>query len=137
MFKIKTIALVVVFFATIAFAFGMFSGPIVYTAQADLEKQTTLNAQVTMYTSDPAETDSTPFTTASNTTVSTKTAACPAFLRFGTKIMVNGRVFVCEDRMAKRYRDGNYFDLWVPEKKDAYAFGRQQLQVIIFEYENI
>lgn len=96
----------------------------------------TLTASVSAYTSDPAETDDDPTTTASGTTVHDGTAACPSRYSFGTTIEVNGKRYTCEDRMHARYRNGNYFDLWMPEKAQAIEWGRRNVTVtIIYERE--
>jgi len=64
-------------------------------------------------------------------------AACPEFLEFGTKVEIEGKIYTCEDRMHKRYRDKWYFDIWMPEKAYAYEFGRQLLEVkIITQHEH-
>lgn len=81
------------------------------------------------YTADESETDSQPDIMASGKKVYAGAIACPAFLSFGTKVEVKGQgTFTCEDRMAKRYRDSNHFDILFPSKAEAYAFGRQQLE---------
>jgi 3D (Asp-Asp-Asp) domain-containing protein len=63
-------------------------------------------------------------------------AACPAFLPFGTKITILSDKFIdneftCMDRMALRYRNGKYIDLWVSDCDIAMEFGRQKLLVKI------
>ncbi|MDA3837241.1 MAG: 3D domain-containing protein [Nanoarchaeota archaeon] len=57
--------------------------------------------------------------------------ACPARLDFGTEIEVNGNTYTCEDRMAKRFRDGNYFDIYQDNQDESLEFGRRQLAFII------
>lgn len=91
----------------------------------------TLTASVSAYTSDPGETDDDPTTTASGTTVHQGTAACPSRYSFGTTIEVDGKRYTCEDRMHARYRAGNYFDLWMPEKGQAREWGRRNVTVTI------
>jgi len=54
--------------------------------------------------------------------------ACPSKYTFGTKIEVEGNVYECADRMAKRFRDGNYFDLYMDDIESAKKFGRRQLE---------
>jgi len=63
-------------------------------------------------------------------------AACPAFLPFGTKITILSdrfidNQFICEDRMALKYRNGKYIDLWVSDCDIAMDFGRRKLLVKI------
>lgn len=53
--------------------------------------------------------------------------ACPIKYEFGTKIEVNGKIYTCEDTMAKRFRDGEYFDIYFDDINDALNFGRKQL----------
>lgn len=91
-----------------------------------------LLAEVTAYTSSPEETDDTPTITASGTTTRPGTAACPAFLEFGSRVKIGGEMYICEDRMAERYRHGHFFDIWMPEKAEAYEFGRQELVVLVY-----
>lgn len=54
--------------------------------------------------------------------------ACPSKYDFGTKIKVNGKTYTCEDRMAKRFRDGEYFDIYMYSQDEAIEFGRQTLE---------
>jgi 3D (Asp-Asp-Asp) domain-containing protein len=67
-------------------------------------------------------------------------AACPAFLDFNTKITILSDLFinnqfVCEDRMAEKYRHGKYIDIWVEDCDIAMEFGRQKLLVKINQYD--
>lgn len=86
-------------------------------------------ASVSAFTSAVAETDDTPNITASGTHVHEGTAACPIRYAFGTRIRVNGKEYICEDRMHPRYRDGNYFDLWMASRSDAIQWGRRSVTV--------
>lgn len=90
-------------------------------------------AQVTAYTSSPEETDDTPFITASGSFVDETTLACPAFLPFGTKVEIEGKMFVCKDRMNQRYRYDHYYDMWVQTKEEARDWGRQTVAIRIYE----
>lgn len=90
-----------------------------------------VSAVVTAYTSSEDETDDTPFITASGSRTGPGVVACPSKYPFGTKVEIAGREYVCEDRMARRYRDGEYFDIWVETKREAFAWGRKELLVII------
>jgi len=93
-------------------------------------------AEITAYNSVPWQTDDTPFITASGKHVSPRTAACPQYLPFGTEIEIYGHTYVCEDRMAKKYRNGAYFDIWMDSYEDAIEFGRQITTVTVLNYEN-
>jgi len=90
-----------------------------------------VRAEVSAYTSDPGETDDDPLTMASGKQVYAGAAACPSRYPFGTRIEVDGATYTCEDRMNARYRSGNYFDLWVETKAEAYQWGRRTINVRI------
>lgn len=91
----------------------------------------TFSASVSGYTSREAETDSTPFITANGDHVYYGGVACPSRYKFGTKVMINGKDFTCNDRMNQRYRSGNYFDIWMPTLEEALTHGRRQIEVKI------
>lgn len=93
----------------------------------------TITAEVSGYSSEVAQTDSAPFTTASGLIVSDGTLACPTRYEFGTKVTIQGKEYRCEDRMAARYREGNFFDIWFPHTETAIHFGRQTLEVLVHE----
>lgn len=84
------------------------------------------------YSSEVCQTDDDPFTMASGKKVYKGAIACPSRFPYGTKVEYEGRVYTCEDRMAKRYRDGNYFDIWMPTREEALEFGRRESLVIIY-----
>ncbi len=96
-----------------------------------------LNAVVTAYSSTPEETDDDPFITASGSYVYDGTIACPMFIPLGTLVILDGRVYTCEDRMGLRIRkhDGEdslyHFDIWKETKHDALKYGRQTHSVIV------
>lgn len=92
-----------------------------------------VKAEVSAYTSSVDETNEDPFTTALGKRTGPGIIACPSKLEFGTKVEIEGVEYVCEDRMNKRYRDKNNFDIWMTEKHLAYEFGRQQLEVKIIK----
>lgn len=88
-----------------------------------------MSASVSAFTSAVEETDDTPNVTASGTYVHPGTAACPTRYPFGTRILVAGKTYVCEDRMALRFRAGNYFDLWMASRTSALQWGRRSVSV--------
>jgi 3D (Asp-Asp-Asp) domain-containing protein len=88
-------------------------------------------AEVSAYTSSPDETWGDPFETASGERVRDGVIACPERYEFGTVVEIEGKEFECLDRMNKRYRDGNYFDIWMTEKELAYEWGRKKVEVKI------
>ncbi len=90
-----------------------------------------VQAIVTAYTSSVAETDQDPFITASGSIAGKGAAACPSKYPFGIRISIAGETFTCLDRMHSRFRDGEFYDIWMPSRSEAIAFGRQKLDVVI------
>lgn len=89
---------------------------------------------VTAYSSSPDETDDTPFTTASGSTVRDGIVATN-LLPFGTKIKIpeyfGDKVFVVEDRMHSR--KVNVVDIWMPSKAKALRFGASRTEIHILK----
>ena len=96
-----------------------------------LPKSYLINVETTAYSSTIDQTDSTPFITASGTTVRDGVIAAN-FLSFGTKVMFpeiyGNKIFTVEDRMA----DDTMMDIWFPDKQSAKNFGRKTLLVRVF-----
>lgn len=88
---------------------------------------------ITAYSSEVGQTDSTPFITASGTTVRPGVVAAN-FLPIGTKIrlpeLFGDEIFVVEDRMNARYN--KRVDIWMAETADAKNFGIQWTTVEVF-----
>lgn len=100
--------------------------------QANAEKQRYfLLAEVSAYTSSADETDDNPNENAMGNVPQDGSIACPDRFIFGTRVIISGKEYVCDDRMNIRYRKGNYFDIWHKSKKEAYEFGRQQIIIEI------
>jgi 3D (Asp-Asp-Asp) domain-containing protein len=91
-----------------------------------------ITAQVTSYSSDIAETDDTPDITASNTHVHEGTLACPKRYPFGTKVRIEGKEYVCEDRMNQK-KFPERFDVWQSNKEDAIRWGVRTLTITILQ----
>ena len=85
--------------------------------------------EVSAYTSDVTETDSTPFITASNQRVRDGIIANNC-LEFGSIVEIEGKEYEVQDRMNKRY-GCDYFDIWMSKKVDALEWGRRELAIII------
>ncbi len=87
---------------------------------------------ITAYSSRVIETDSTPFITASGTTVRPGVIAAN-WLPFGTKIKIpelfGDRIFTVEDRMNRRNHDK--VDVWFRSTSDALNFGVRKARVEI------
>jgi 3D (Asp-Asp-Asp) domain-containing protein len=92
-----------------------------------------VTAEITAYTASVDETDDTPTITASGATVKDGQVACPADFSFGDEVLIMNKVYECQDRMHSKYRYGNYFDIYMETKEEAFRFGRQTLQVIIID----
>ena len=90
-----------------------------------------LPAVVTAYTSSRDETDADPFTTASGERAGLGIVACPARYEFGTAVEINGEEYICDDRMHKRFREQDRFDIWVETKAEAKEWGIKKLEVEI------
>lgn len=77
------------------------------------------------YNAEPNQTDGDPFTMASGKKVY-EGAIANNCLDFGTKVKVNGKVKVVEDRMNSRY-DCDHFDIYMASYDAAIKFGKQEL----------
>ena len=86
---------------------------------------------ITGYSSDPAETDDTPFITASNQKVRSGIVASND-LEFGEYVLINGKSYEVQDRMNKRHQDGE-MDIWFETKEEAIKFGRQLVEVYLLK----
>ena len=85
-------------------------------------------AEFTAYTARVEETDDSPFIMASGKRVYKGAIACPNKFKLGDKIKIDGLgIFICEDRMNKRYRDSEHFDIYFENYDEAIKFGRKQL----------
>ena len=87
-------------------------------------------ATITAYSSELAQTDSTPFITASNTYVRPGVVAAN-WLPIGTRVRIpeifGERVFIVEDRMHRRHT--NRLDIWFPTKAEAVQFGVHEARI--------
>ena len=90
-----------------------------------------ITAVITGYSSTFRQTDSTPFITASNKRVEQGIIACPRNIPFGSIIKIEGKDYVCEDRLSQKYPER--YDIWFPTEKDAREFGRQEHKIIIYK----
>ncbi len=88
----------------------------------------------TAYSSEAAQTDATPFITASGTTVRRGVVAAN-FLPIGTKVKIpslyGDEVFTVEDRMNARY--SNRLDIWMETREQAKQFGVRRLAIEVYE----
>ena len=86
---------------------------------------------ISAYNPEVNQTDSSPFITANGNPVKDGVIACPRSLKFGTPVEINGKMYICQDRMNKRYT--NNIDIFMWSTKEALAFGRQTLTIKIYE----
>lgn len=93
---------------------------------------------LTAYSSDPEQTDDTPFITASGSTVRDGIVATN-LLPFGTKVMFpelfGNKVFTVEDRMAARFKDR--MDIWMNSRSEALKFGLRTAKYIIVDQNEL
>lgn len=83
-------------------------------------------AEFTAYNAEEGQTDADPLTMASGKKVY-EGAIANNCLAFGTKVKVNGKIKVVEDRMNSRY-DCDHFDIYMTSYDEAIKFGRQTLE---------
>jgi 3D (Asp-Asp-Asp) domain-containing protein len=97
-----------------------------YIEQIKLLPDDPFSITATAYTASADECGKADGITASGNQVHRGTLACPKSYPFGTKIEIDGMgTYVCEDRGGAI--NGNHFDIYVPTKSEAFAFGRQTL----------
>ncbi|MCX5751509.1 MAG: hypothetical protein NT099_07585 [Candidatus Saganbacteria bacterium] len=90
-------------------------------------------ATATAYTSHVAQTDATPWITASGSRCHYGVVACN-FLPIGTKVRLEGfgsRVFIVEDRMHRRF--SKRIDVWMASNHKAIHFGKKRIKYYVIE----
>jgi 3D (Asp-Asp-Asp) domain-containing protein len=103
-----------------------------------LEKQPRIyRVSVSAYTSEVAQTDSSPCITANGFNVckhNEEDVIATNMFPFGTKVKIPSidpnRIYTVEDRMNTRYQ--NHIDIWMKDKDDAIKFGRKTLEIQVF-----
>ncbi len=94
--------------------------------------KTTFIGNISAYTAAADECGKSDGITASGKKVTAnRTLACPKNYKFGTKVVIEGIEYTCEDRGGAI--KGNKFDIYVETKKEAFAFGRKKLEVSIIQ----
>jgi len=127
--KRKSLAKIALILAAIGIFLHITVDPKIAIAQQ--EEVVTVNATVTAYTSSTDETDENPNENASGGVPGEGSLACPSKYPFGTQLRINGKVYTCDDRMNKRYRHTERFDIWMPTKAEARKWGKKELTVTI------
>jgi len=100
---------------------------------AEIPHELSFFAEVSAYTSSIDETDSTPNINAMGTKPGPGSIACPTRYAFGTKVIIGTDEFACDDRMNPRYAGGDYFDIWIETKAEAFHWGRRTVEVTVLE----
>jgi len=99
-------------------------------SQIASDNPATYHVVVTAYSSTVAQTDSTPFITASGSYVRDGIVAAN-FLPIGARVklpdLYGEKIFVVEDRMNSRYSDR--LDIWMSSQLEAKEFGRQYTRI--------
>lgn len=90
-------------------------------------------AEVSAYTSSVDETDDTPNINAQGTKPGPGSIACPSRYEFGTEVIIKNESYFCDDRMNPRYAGGDYFDIWMETKTEAYQWGRRTVEVMVVQ----
>lgn len=107
---------------------------VISKATADPEVVRIVESTITAYSSEVAQTDSTPFITASGTRVREGVVAAN-WLPIGTRVRIpelfGEQVFIVEDRMHRRHTDR--LDVWFAAKTQAVNFGVRRAQVEILQ----
>ena len=88
-------------------------------------------AVVTAYSSSSDETADDPFITASGDRVRHGIVACSRDFPFGSKFLIDGQVYECLDRLARRFDDR--IDIWMPSKEAAVNYGKKVLVVEVLD----
>lgn len=127
MFKKRIARVAVLMVAIFSMLVGVLPGRNIIIAKEPV----VLAGNVSAYTSDPAETDDTPFITACNTKTRIGIVANNSLPCF-SKVEIDGKVYSVEDRMNRRYGK-NHFDIWFSQKSEALEFGRRKLKIIIYQ----
>jgi 3D (Asp-Asp-Asp) domain-containing protein len=93
---------------------------------------------MTAYTSEAAQTDSSPCTTANGFNVcehNTEDTVAANFLPMGAKVKIpdlfGDRVFIVRDRMNSRYSER--VDVWMKDKSDAMQFGVRTARLVVLK----
>jgi len=109
------------------------SQPVLPEAQIKSEPRQIKKLIITAYSSTTDQTDSTPFITASGSTVYFGTAAANC-LPFTTRIRIpeifNEQIFAIKDTMHRRF--ACRIDIWMPTRQEALDFGIKQSEVYIY-----
>ena len=96
-----------------------------------------IHIPITAYSSEPEQTDDTPFITASGAHVRDGIVAAN-FLPIGTKVRIpelyGDKEFVVEDRMNARYT--HRMDIWMSETPEARKFGLKHATIEVFPRSN-
>jgi hypothetical protein len=103
----------------------------IYAPKIPVYQEFQILGVITAYTSDPKETDDTPFISASGQIVR-KGIVANNCLNFGELVEIAGEIFEVQDRMSKKYNCEHY-DIWKETKEEAIEFGVQEKEVYLYK----
>ena len=83
------------------------------------------------YSSEERQTDNSPFITAYNTPVREGIVANNCLAQ-GTIVEIKGQKYEVQDVMNARY-NCQTFDIWMANTEDAWAWGRQELGIVVYK----
>lgn len=94
---------------------------------------TTYHVTAVAYSSTTDQTDRTPCWGAGGPVGSDVVAT--NFLPLGTRLRISEKTYVVRDRMNAKYNGKYIVDIWHPTRREALAFGSQNLKIEILDYE--
>jgi len=97
----------------------------------------TIYALTTGYNTVKEQTDNTPCISASGDNICGRkdVVACPRSIELGTQVKINGKYYLCLDRLAEKY--DNRFDIsFDKDMKSAINYGKQYQEVTIYEQKD-
>jgi len=127
--SVIAVCFLIVFTVVMAIVFFALTTPQVRAEAINITDLESVHAVVTAYTSSEDETDSTPFENAAGTVPGRGSVACPMRFAFGTRVLIRGHEYICDDRMHPKF--GDRFDVWMQTKAEAFEFGKQHVTVAI------
>lgn len=103
------------------------TSPLTYVVVQELPESEKFLTVVTAYSSSLDETSGDPWITASGERVREGIVACSRKYPFGTRLVIEGDVYECLDRLAPRY--DTRVDIWMPSKDAALTYGAREMWV--------
>ena len=103
-----------------------------FQVRSSLAEGSAVRVLVTAYSSTVDQTDGNPFITASGAIVGQGIMAAN-FLPLGSKVKLDGKIYIIQDRMNERFNNKYVVDIWKPSRQEALAHGvRAQEMTVVF-----